>query len=239
MGSTPDQPKLADRETALRAYTKARQALEAADKATREKGGEVAAEGKAAGAQAEKALEGAQERLEQARVDAAKALEEARKRLQAAGRELSKIEITPQLQAAMDRVLEPADEQRRRTRSERADAARAALKKEHGAALDKPGAHEQLERHAWRVARLNRLIELADAAGQKEAGDRARALLAKEEAANIGALRALAGGKGDAPGAMAKKEGASKEGVPEAAAPGAAALAPTKPHGADKKAGAQ
>lgn len=76
-------------------------------------------------------------------------------------------------------------------RKERRDAARTVARTELGVRLSNPAIIEELKRHARRVARLERIIFLADAGEKTELAKKARDLLAKEEARHEKRLEAL------------------------------------------------
>ncbi len=182
------------------AYTKALSALRDAELAAR-----AAATATADGATALAAEknEQAKQALQKARASADNALSQAREELRAAGAAARDFQWTPELRAVVDKTLDKLDDEHRADRSARAEKRRSELKKAHGALLDKPEVRAELARHAWRVARLQRLIEVADAGNRTDALARARQLLAQEEARHSQALVARSG----APAAKAKKAG--------------------------------
>src|SRR5690606_7927315 len=89
----------------------------------------------------------------------------------------------------------------------------AKLRKAYGAALDSPAGRNELILHAWRVARLERLIQIAEAEERSELVERAKDLLAKETARHEAALAKLArdagakAGETPTPKANAAQEG--------------------------------
>jgi hypothetical protein len=102
-------------------------------------------------------------------------------------------------------------------RKERAQKRQNELKKELGEKVKLAPVRAELEIHAWRVARLERLAAIAEAAGNTEAASRAKELLAKEMAAHPLRLKKAATGA---------KTGATASKVPAAAAAPKAASTP-------------
>ena len=85
-------------------------------------------------------------------------------------------------------LLEKARSDRDQRRGQRV----AKLKKAYGAALDAPAVRSELLLHAWRVARLERLMQMAEAEERSELLTRAQELLAKETARHEAELAKLA-----------------------------------------------
>lgn len=77
--------------------------------------------------------------------------------------------------------LEEVQKKRLEDREERAKQTRAEVEKTHGKLIERPEVQEAMKRHAWRVARLQQLILLAEASEQKDALTRAQQLLEKEK----------------------------------------------------------
>lgn len=76
----------------------------------------------------------------------------------------------------------PEDQQRKQRRERRREH-RAELRQKWGDALLRhPAVRAELRTHAWRLARLHRVRQLADAAGKKAVVERVDALIAKEQA---------------------------------------------------------
>ncbi len=76
-------------------------------------------------------------------------------------------------------------------RGERRDARREEVKKKWGDLADKPAARAELRKHARRVARLERIIFLADATEKPKVSENAKALLEKERARHQARMDAL------------------------------------------------
>ena len=101
------------------------------------------------------------------------------------------------------------------TRSKRLAAEQAKVKKAYGPALGHTPIHRELRRHAWRVARLNRTVDIAGAADRKDLTERATALLTAENARHDKRMKDLM--------AFWKKAGSPKGVLPSQAAQAAAA----------------
>jgi len=180
------------------AYAKALSALRDAELAAR---AAAAATADGAAALAGEKNEQAKQALQKAKTSAHSALSQAREELRAAGAAARDFQWTPEVRAVVDKTLNKLDDAHRADRSARAEKRRGELRKAHGALLDKPEVRAELARHVWRVARLQRLIEVAEAGNRTDALERARQLLTHEEARHSQALVASSG----APAANAKK----------------------------------
>ena len=141
--------------------------------------------------------------------------------------------MTPEQKAEYKEKLKTLHEERKASREERGKKRRAELKAELGAkALGAP-IREELKHHAWRVARLRRLIELAEASDRPELKERAEKLLVQEDERHTARLAKLKNAKADAMAAKAEKKAdtvaakaekkAEKAAAEEQAAPPAAA----------------
>lgn len=126
-------------------------------------------------------IEEAKKQLESARTKAVEQLQIAREELKAVRGSLARIQLTPEVRAEVEKKLEKKAAEHEQSREERSQTERSRLKKEHGASLEKPAVKEELGRHAWRVARLRRLLDVAEASEREDLVDRAKALLAQEE----------------------------------------------------------
>ncbi len=73
-------------------------------------------------------------------------------------------------------------EQLRETRKQRRAAHLAKIKQKWGDAVDRPAVRSELKVHAWRMARLNRIRELATAEDKKDVVARVDKLIEKEQA---------------------------------------------------------
>ena len=117
------------------------------------------------------------------RKKAQKLLLEARKDLRAVQRTINKKrrkQLTPEQRAEFESRLKKVQDDRKATRQERGKKTRAALKTQLGTTKLTPSLREELKRHAWRMARLDRLNQLAEASENKRLGDRIENLQKKE-----------------------------------------------------------
>lgn len=161
------QPSLAGQEVRQQAMAAYRAALRAKR--------EAAAEGKDRNV--------ALEKLEEARAQ----LLEAHERTRSARSPLPEAKLKARNQKLAE-LLEKARSDRNQRRGERV----AQLKKTYGATLDAPAVRSELLLHAWRVARLERLMQMAEAEERSELLTRAKELLAKETARHEAELAKLA-----------------------------------------------
>ena len=76
-------------------------------------------------------------------------------------------------------------------RSERRDARREEVKKRWGNLVEKPAGRAELRKHARRVARLERIIFVADATEKPKVSENAKALLEKERTRHQARMEAL------------------------------------------------
>src|SRR5690606_28185912 len=109
-----------------------------------------------------------------ARRDALKAMRDARKDLRAAHEEAARKFLGDE--ETTKKVRESLNKRRmeqKKDRPARVNEAREKLKAELGEKADHPPVRQELLRHAWRVARLERLIAIAEAAGKQELLERA------------------------------------------------------------------
>lgn len=160
----------ADEQAVVSAYRKARVAFKEAEDATR-----------AAAAKGGQELNAAAEAKQ---AEAKKAFATAREVVVSTGvrlKEAAMAALTPEMRTKVSEKLAELDKKRDSDRKSRADLHRNKLKKAHGKRADDPAMQAEFARHAWRVARLNRLIELAEASERVEAAERARLLLQQEE----------------------------------------------------------
>lgn len=89
-------------------------------------------------------------------------------------------------------------EQLRATRKERRAARLAEIRHHWGAIVAEPAVRAELKVHAWRMARLDRIRELADAEGKKDIVARVDKLITKENARHekhMGVLKSAGGPK--------------------------------------------
>lgn len=105
------------------------------------------------------------------------------------------LNMNPEERKKLDLKLQVRAKKLAADRKERAQKRQDELKKELGAKVTLPPVRAELERHAWRVARLERLAAIAEAAGRPEAATRAKELLEKEMAAHPLRLKKAASGK--------------------------------------------
>jgi hypothetical protein len=168
-------------EQAIAAYREAQRELREAEQ--RQRDARVGGLGKAE----ENANEAAQEAIAAARAK----IDEARRDLQAARRSAPPLSADEKERA--EKRLAEQDRKRRVDRENRAKASRERLQKEHGDATARPEIQSELRRHAWRVARLERLIAMGEAADRLAVAERAKALLDKENELHERRLGTLTG----------------------------------------------
>lgn len=166
-----------------------------------------------------KAREAYREALRAAREDSAdgsdpaaraQAVEEARKQLLDAHRKGPRPRLSPKRIAERDEKLEKALEQARANREERRKERLTQLEKAHGDKLSDAALQSELLRHAWRVARLERLIQIAEASRRTRLVKKGRELLQKENErheARLAELTQGSGTKAKTPPAPAAKKG--------------------------------
>lgn len=121
---------------------------------------------------------------------AQRALEQAKQRLLEVHRD--RAPLPPEARAARDQKLEKALEEARKDRDERRAKRIAELEKAHGKKLERPEVRNELARHAWRVARLERLRQIAEAEGRQDQLERIQTLLDKERTQHEERLQRLA-----------------------------------------------
>ena len=90
-------------------------------------------------------------------------------------------QMSPEAKLVFREKLEELRKKREESRESRADAHKEELKKELGDQVAHPEVREELATHAWRVARLERVIELATTAGNDDAKARGEELMKQEE----------------------------------------------------------
>src|SRR5690606_30008447 len=122
----------------------------------------------------------------------------------------------------------------RADRKERTEKQAEALKKEWGDKAMHAPVRAELARHAWRVARLERLIAIAEVSGREEQAARAKELLEKENASHPERLKIAQANAGKGPAAKP-----APAVIPGAAAPKAAPAAPVVPAAPKTEGGAQ
>jgi len=216
--------------TGMREYKRAERELKMAQKARLE-GGE----------NSEKAVKEAEERAEAARKKGLEALIKTQK-----ARARTTKPMSDKDRKELEATLAAAAEKRSTDRKERGDAEREALKKEWGKKLDaSPPLLNELRRHAWRVARLQRLVEIGEAMKQDHVVDKAQRLLEMENEKHAKRMTAIAEGKlddGPSPMASAKAGPGAPPGVagkpPVKPGPGPQPMKPAAPAAAPKE-GAQ
>lgn len=141
--------------------------------------------------------------------------------------------MSPEQKKKLDEKLQARAKKLAEDRPERAKKRQDEVKKELGEKVKLAPVRAELERHAWRVARLERLIAIAEAAGRPEVVTRAKALLDKEIAEHPARLkRATAGGKAAPGGQKGPLAG-------PAAQPAATPAVPNKPAAQPAKEAAQ
>lgn len=111
-------------------------------------------------------------------------LKDARKDLHSAHRYNSKpfVGMKAEEKKVIDTKLKAHLAELRKSRKERTEASRLALEKKFGKKLGLKTVKEELVIHAWRVARLNQVIQVAEVTGRPEEAERAKELLKKEDA---------------------------------------------------------
>ena len=90
-------------------------------------------------------------------------------------------QMSPEAKLVFREKLEELRKKREESRGSRADAHKKELKKELGDQVAHPEVREELATHAWRVARLERVIELATTAGNDDAKARGEQLMKQEK----------------------------------------------------------
>lgn len=201
------------RREAMRRFREAERMLTAAQRA------EASDDPKAA-EKKEKALKAS----EKARKLAAAALDEMRAERIRGGDKLD-----PAKKKEIEERVAAADAERGKTREERAKKSRAELDKAYGKKVEDPTLRAELNRHAWRVARIEQLIAMAEASGKTDLAERARTLLTREGEKHQRRLDDIASGDFVKPtalsgsAAVARPDGSAPSSVP------AAKMAPGKP----------
>lgn len=177
---------------------------------------------------------------EKARKQAATALDEMRaERIRSGGA------LDPAKKKEIEERLAAIDAEREKTREERAKKRRAELEKEYGKKLDDVTLRAELSRHAWRVARIEQLIEMAEAAGKTELAERARALLSRESEKHQRRIADIANGEFSKPSsrpagpAIARPDASAKRPSAPAAKTTPSQPTPERPAAAAKEGGAQ
>ncbi len=89
--------------------------------------------------------------------------------------------MSPEAKLVFQEKLEELRKKREESRGSRAEAHKKKLKKELGDEAAQPEVREELATHAWRVARLERVIELAATAGNDDAKARGEMLMKQEK----------------------------------------------------------
>jgi hypothetical protein len=133
-----------------------------------------------------------------------------------------------QVKAKLEKELKASAD----TRAKRLADDQAKVKKAYGPALGHPPIRRELRRSAWRVARLERAKDIAEAADQKELVERANTLLAAEKTrhdARMKQLMALWKKAGSPKGTLPSQAAASQAGAPEGSTPKAVAPVTPKP----------
>lgn len=153
---------------------------------------------------------------------AQKALEKARTRLQTAHLKKPSERMTKEDREAFEKRLQELHEARQKNREERTKEQRAELKERFKDAEPNPAITAELKHHAWRVARLLRLKELAAAGERAEIVERVEELMEKENARHEKHLAHLKEGGGarekdDKSHEPVPPKGAAKTGVANAA----------------------
>lgn len=198
---------------AIEAYRKAQKALRDAERLEAEsRKAAPAAPGQAESPEAQESRKTARE----ARRAAREAIRSARRELRLA-RTTGRVELTPEQKAEIEKKADAVAQTRKADRKKRADEHREAIKKEHGELVGRPDVRLELRRHAWRVARLEQVIVLGEAAGRAEAVTRAKELLTKEQEAHKLEIARLAKEKVEVP---------AKPAAAAIAAPAAKGVAP-------------
>src|SRR5690606_13169583 len=82
---------------------------------------------------------------------------------------------------ARDKKLEEVIAAARADRAKRREERLASLKKAHGDTLEAAPVRQELLRHAWRIARLQRLLQISEAERRKKPIARIQELIEKEE----------------------------------------------------------
>lgn len=140
------------------------------------------------------------EDAQKARQQAMKALKRAKRQLRRANRSDAKklITMSKAERAKIETKLQSRAKKLAEDRKERAEKGEEAIKKELGEKVKLAPVQAELQRHAWRVARLERLIAIAEASGRTQTAVRAKQLLDKENAAHPERLERAAGGGSEA-----------------------------------------
>lgn len=155
---------------------------------------------------------------------AQRAVRRAEKDIRAAHRAdaMKMLNMNPEERKKLDMQLQVRAKKLATDRKDRAQKRQNELQKELGEKVKLAPVRAELQRHAWRVARLERLTAIAEAAGRTEAATRAKELLAKEMADHPARLKKAAeGGKGSA---------AANKTAPVGAAPTKAVSSPPVPN---------
>ncbi len=140
----------------------------------------------------------------------AKAVEDARKQLLDAHRKGPRPRPSSKRIAERDDKLDKALEQARTNREERRKDRLTQLEKAHGDKLTDTALQGELLQHAWRVARLERLIQIAEASRRTRLVKKGQDLLQKENErheARVAELNQGPGNKVKAPPAPAAQKG--------------------------------
>jgi myosin heavy subunit len=155
-------------------------------------------------------------------------LREARKELRAADRKtlIARAKtLSPEERKELKTKLAARSAARKATRAERAEKKRAALKEAVAKGTNKAALRNELSRHAWRVARLERIVMLAETAERSELLAKAKELLAKEAKVHEKRMQRIAAGKTEASAPKAAVESPTPN---QPATPAAAPAAPAK-----------
>lgn len=137
--------------------------------------------------------------------------------------------MDPEQKKKLDQKLMERSKKLAADRKDRSQKRQDEVQKELGEKVKLAPVRAELERHAWRVARLERLIAIAEAAGRPEVATRAKALLEKEVAAHPDRLkRATEGGKATAGAPKGPLGAASSKTSPAPVAPNKPAAVPVK-----------
>jgi hypothetical protein len=140
--------------------------------------------------------------LSEAEKEVAKAaqeeLREARKELRTADRKtlIARAKtLSPEKRQELKKKLEVKSKARKATRADRAAKKRASIKKALSQGVNKNTLRNELTRHAWRVARLERIIILAETADRTRLLEKANRLLYKESQVHQRRLKRINEGK--------------------------------------------
>lgn len=166
-----------EQKAAQAAYRKAREALRSAQANRAPANGNAGSDEKLTEQEARKALKNARKELKELRRSGA----------------VRFAQLSDEDRKKFRKALQERDAERSTTRKERAEAHRKRLKEELGKDASQETIQDELRIHAWRVARLMRLIELAKLSKQPEAEQRAQQLHDKELKRHQARLKTLKG----------------------------------------------